>query len=184
MAESAGRKCVYALGHSNRTLEDFLRILEAYGLRLIADVRTIPRSRHNPQFNSDALSASLAAHGIAYTPLKELGGLRRPRPDSRNTAWRNAGFRGYADYMETPEFGTHLAALESLAAARPTAILCAEAVPWRCHRSFIADALLARGWQVEQILSTTKSHPHKLTPFAHIDNQRVTYPGLLTRSPD
>ena len=141
------------------------------------DVRTIPRSRHNPQFGRDNLPASLAAAGIRYEHMPGLGGLRHARPGSINTGWRNAAFRGFADYMQTPAFQDNLQKLLDAAASSPTAIMCAEALPWRCHRSLIGDALLARGIDVRDILSTTQCKPHALTPFARVDGSAVTYPG-------
>jgi uncharacterized protein (DUF488 family) len=152
-------------------------MLEAHGIRLLVDVRTIPKSRRNPQFNRETLAASLRAAGIEYHHLPGLGGLRHARKDSPNTAWRNASFRGYADYMQTPEFAENLARLIDLASDAPTAIMCAEAVPWRCHRSLIADALMARGIPVTEILSASKSQPHAITPFARVEGEQVTYPG-------
>jgi len=142
------------------------------------DVRTIPKSRRNPQFGQDQLAASLEQHAIRYIHVPGLGGLRHARKDSINTGWKNASFRGYADYMQTPAFGENLAKLLELASGGPTAIMCAEAVPWRCHRSLIADALIARGIQVEHILTATSSKPHTCTPFAQVDGGVVTYPGL------
>lgn len=141
------------------------------------DVRTIPRSRRNPQFNQEELAASLKDAGIVYRHLPGLGGLRKPRRDSINTGWRNASFRGYADYMQTSDFRENLQRLLELAADAATAIMCAEAVPWRCHRSLIADALVARGVAVEEILSAAKAQPHVLTPFARVAAGAVTYPG-------
>jgi uncharacterized protein (DUF488 family) len=171
---------VFTIGHSTRPIEDFLELLKAHQIELLVDVRTIPRSRHNPQFNSDALPDSLGSANIAYRHMPELGGLRRPRKDSTNTAWRNLSFRGYADYMETPEFENGLAQLIEEAAARRSAIMCAEAVPWRCHRSLIADALVARGLEALEISSLTRAQPHKLTPFAQIKDEKVRYPDLLS----
>jgi uncharacterized protein (DUF488 family) len=167
---------VSTIGHSTHTGEEFIRILQAHGIRSLVDVRTIPKSRRNPQFSQENLAASLSAAGIEYRHLPGLGGLRHPRKDSMNTAWRNASFRGYADYMQTPEFEENLAKLIEIASGASTAIMCAEAVPWRCHRSLIADALLPRGIQVQEILSATKSQPHAITPFAKVLGQRVTYP--------
>jgi uncharacterized protein (DUF488 family) len=143
----------------------------------LVDIRTVPRSRHNPQFNQDALPGALAGAGIAYAHLKELGGLRRPRPDSPNRAWRNDSFRGYADYMQTPEFEAALQGLLEMASRERLALMCAEAVPWRCHRSLVADALLARGIPVEEILGPGQSRAHRLTPFARVEGARVTYPA-------
>jgi uncharacterized protein (DUF488 family) len=168
---------VATIGHSTHPIEEFIRMLQAHGVGKLVDVRTIPQSRRNPQFNRDNLAASLHAVGIDYHHLPGLGGLRHPRKDSINTAWRNASFRGYADYMQTPEFGENLGRLIELASDVPTAIMCAEAVPWRCHRSLIADALAARGIQVLDILSETKSQPHSMTPFAKVEGHQVTYPG-------
>jgi uncharacterized protein (DUF488 family) len=168
---------VSTVGHSTHPVHDFIHILEAHGIRRLADVRTIPRSRHNPQFNLENLSASLQKAGIDYRHLPGLGGLRHARKDSINTGWRNASFRGYADYMQSPEFGESLNHLIELAAEAPTAIMCAEAVPWRCHRSLIADALVARGIQAIEIMSATKSQPHAMTSFAQVQGRHVTYPA-------
>ncbi|HUK19855.1 MAG TPA: DUF488 domain-containing protein [Bryobacteraceae bacterium] len=170
---------LFTIGHSNRSLNDFLALLRAHKIELLADIRTVPKSRHNPQFNREALAESLPSAGIDYLHLPHLGGLRHPRPDSINLAWRNASFRGYADYMQTPAFETALEELLQAAAFRRTAIMCAEAVPWRCHRSLVADALLARGVPVEHILSASAANPHKLTPFAAVEGGKVTYPGLF-----
>jgi uncharacterized protein (DUF488 family) len=143
----------------------------------VVDVRTVPRSRHNPQFNREMLSATLHNRKIRYTHLSALGGLRHAGKDSRNTGWRNASFRGFADYMQTPEFEEGLQKLTSLARAEQVAVMCAEAVPWRCHRSLIADALTVRGIPVRHIMSQTRAEPHTLTPFAHVQGKRVTYPA-------
>jgi len=170
---------IYTVGHSTRPIEDFIALLEAHGVEQLIDIRTIPRSRTNPQFNRDTLPKTLERAGIAYAHLPALGGLRHARPDSQNTAWRNASFRGYADYMQTLEFAAAIAQLIDFGAGKQTAIMCAEAVPWRCHRSLVADALTARGVPVEDILSLTRRSPHKLTPFARVDGTRVWYPGLM-----
>lgn len=170
-------RTIYTLGHSTRSADEFLSILENFGIALVADVRTIPRSRRNPQFDQVEFSRFLREHEIAYIHLPALGGLRRPRKDSINTGWDNASFRGYADYMQTPEFASAVEQLMAIASDRSTAVVCAEAVPWRCHRSLIADALFARGIPVEDIMSATKSNPHKLTPWARVDGIRVTYPA-------
>jgi uncharacterized protein (DUF488 family) len=167
------------VGHSNRPAGELVEMLQAHGVKLLADVRTVPRSRHNPQFNRELLPATLAAAGIDYVHLPALGGLRRPRPDSTNTGWRNPSFRGYADYMQTPDFQAALDELIRLDAEHPMAIMCAESVPWRCHRSLIADALTARGISVAHIMTPRNSHPHKLTPFARVRNGQVAYPGLF-----
>jgi uncharacterized protein (DUF488 family) len=142
----------------------------------LVDVRTIPRSRHNPQFNRDALPEALRLAGIGYTHMEQLGGLRHARTDSANTGWNNSSFRGFADYMQTPEFEAGLEKLMQLAAREQTVIMCAEAVPWRCHRSLIADALKARGAPVEHIMSARRTQPHLLTRFAKVSGIQVTYP--------
>jgi uncharacterized protein (DUF488 family) len=170
---------VFTVGHSNRSIEDFLALLKAHGIERLVDIRTVPRSRHNPQFNRDALPVALRRAGIAYTHMPSLGGLRHPRRDSINSAWRNDSFRGYADYMQTAEFETALDELIGIASGEKTALMCAEAVPWRCHRSLVADGLTARGEQVEHILSETRRNPHSLTPFARVESRRVTYPGVI-----
>ncbi len=169
---------ILTIGHSTHPVDEFIRILKAHGIEHLVDVRTIPKSRHNPQFNHDALERSLAGEGIAYTHMPGLGGLRHPRKDSINTGWRNASFRGYADYMQTPEFEKNLLELIEIAGKQRTVIMCAEAVPWRCHRSLIGDALAARAIGVEDILSATSRKPHQYTPFARIEGTAVTYPGL------
>jgi len=168
---------VLTIGHSTRPIEEFIRILHAYGVECVADVRSIPRSRHNPQFNRDILSASLEPAGISYEHMKGLGGLRRPLPDSINTYWENASFRGYADYMQTQEFEENLNALIDLATSKTTAIMCAESVPWRCHRSLIADALLVRGIHVEHIMNISHRSVHSLSSFANIRGTQITYPS-------
>jgi uncharacterized protein (DUF488 family) len=172
---------IFTVGHSTLPIERFLALLAAYGIEQLADVRTVPRSRRNPQFGADALRESLETAGIAYVPLGELGGLRKPRADSPNSGWRNESFRGYADYMQTAEFASGLERLVELAAERRTAIMCAEAVPWRCHRSLVADALAVRGIGVVEILSETSYREHALTPFAHVSGTTVTYPPAQDR---
>jgi uncharacterized protein (DUF488 family) len=168
---------VLAIGHSTRPVAELVDWLVASGVKTLADVRTIPRSRANPQFEGPALARSLARAGIAYVHLPRLGGLRRARKGSEeNAAWRNASFRGYADHMQTPEFEEGLCQLRALAKEGPVAVMCAEAVPWRCHRSLLADALLARGVVVEHLVGRGRTRPHRLTPFARIDGRRVTYP--------
>ncbi len=158
---------LYTIGHSTRTLEEFLAILAEYQIKLVVDVRTVPRSRRVPQFNIDNLSDF----------LPRLGGLRKTRPDSPNTGWRNQSFRGYADYMQTPQFESGLNELIDHASKRPTAIMCAEAVPWRCHRSLIGDAMLIRGWEVIDLFSETSAKPHKLTDFAKVEGTHLIYPS-------
>lgn len=168
---------IFTIGHSTRTIEEFVGLLQAYGVRLVVDVRTIPLSRHNPQFNQEKLSADLKESGIDYVWLKELGGLRHPKPDSRNKGWRNESFRGFADYMQTPEFEEGINRLIKLAQEDgPVAIMCAEAVPWRCHRSLISDALLVRGIKVEHIMTLKTLLEHSMTKWAHVEDKRITYP--------
>ncbi len=169
---------ILTVGHSTHPINEFLRIIEAHGVEQLVDVRTIPKSRHNPQFNTEALASSLASRGIAYAHVPGLGGMRHPRKDSINLGWKNASFRGYADYMQTPPFLASLDELIGLARERRTVIMCAEAVPWRCHRSLIGDALKARGIEVEDIMSATSRKSHSCTPFAKIEGETVTYPGL------
>ncbi len=175
-SRSKGPPSVLTIGHSTRTLPAFMDLLRAHGVQQVVDVRTVPRSRHHPQFNRDTLPQALGAAGIAYVHMRGLGGLRHPRADSPNSAWRNASFRGFADYMQTPEFETSLRALIDMARAARTAVMCAEAVPWRCHRSLIADALAVHGVSAEHILSRTRREPHVLTPWARVDGMHVTYP--------
>ncbi len=168
---------VLTIGHSTHTIAEFIRILQANGVTCLADVRTIPRSRHNPQFNKDLLPVSLKKAGIKYIHLPELGGLRHTTKDSPNKGWRNVSFRGYADYMQTPQFEKALDKLLKLINKKRLALMCAEAVPWRCHRSLIADALLVRGFHIEHIMSLTSRQVHKLTPFAKVKGTGITYPG-------
>lgn len=157
---------VWTVGHSTRTLGAFIEMLAAHGIEAVADVRRFPASRKHPHFNRDVLEPALAAAGIEYLTLPELGGRRRPRPDSKNTAWRNESFRGYADYMETPEFAAGIARLMELARRRHTAILCAEALWWRCHRALIADHLKSGGVVVRHIVGARKSEIHPYTSVA------------------
>ena len=167
---------VLTVGHSTRALDTFIQLLQAHGVKRLLDVRTVPRSRRNPQFNRETLPDSLTQVKIRYTHLAELGGLRHPRRDSPNTGWRNSSFRGFADYMQTPEFAAGLAKLMKCTSRAQVAVMCAEAVPWRCHRSLIADALLVRGVRVEHITSPTRRQEHRLTPFARTEGTRITYP--------
>ncbi len=168
---------VYTVGHSTRSLDDFVGLLRAYGIERLVDVRSIPRSRHNPQFNHDTLGTFLRNRRIGYRHMKELGGLRRTRADSLNTGWHNASFRGFADYMQTPEFVAAVTKLVELAREKTTVIMCAEAVPWRCHRSLIGDALIVRGVDVMDIYTSKSAKPHTITPMAEIHGERVTYPA-------
>jgi uncharacterized protein (DUF488 family) len=167
---------VFTVGHSTLPIEQFTGLLQAYGVRCLMDVRTVPKSRHNPQFNADALAASLEAAGIRYLPMQALGGLRKPRKDSPNSGWRNESFRGYADYMQTEAFAAALQELIETSRDCRTAIMCAEAVPWRCHRSLVADALMAHGVPVVEIMSESNARAHKLTAFARVEGEKVTYP--------
>jgi uncharacterized protein (DUF488 family) len=172
---------VSTIGHSNRSIEEFIALLKQNGIACLIDIRTVPKSRHNPQFGQDRLPRSLIDAGIEYRYLAGLGGLRRPRPDSPNGGWRNTSFRGYADYMQTDAFAENVDAVIALAQDRRCALMCAEAVPWRCHRSLVADALLVRGIAVEDIIGPQKPTPHKLTPFARVEGTRITYPPESAR---
>jgi uncharacterized protein (DUF488 family) len=173
---------VFTIGHSTRTLADFIRLLKAHGVHRVIDVRTIPRSRHNPQFNRDQLSPALHRARMHYTHMPGLGGLRRARRDSSNTAWRNASFRGYADYMQTVEFDDNLSRCIALARRERVVLMCAEAVPWRCHRSLIADALIVRGIEAMEITSGIRARPHALTQWARVKGTRVTYPAARAQT--
>jgi uncharacterized protein (DUF488 family) len=168
---------IYTVGHSTRTTEQFIVLLKAHGIEELVDVRAIPRSRYNPQFGTEELAASLQQAGIAYTHLGKLGGLRHASKDSVNLGWQNTSFRGFADYMATPEFTSGLDELKSLAEQKKVAIMCAEAVPWRCHRSLISDALTIQGWQVLHIQSRKTASPHKLTPFLKVQDGKIMYPA-------
>lgn len=167
---------VYTVGHSTRPVEELLALLRANGIRRLVDVRTVPRSRHNPQFGQDALAPVLRSHGITYRWVRALGGLRHARPDSPNGAWRNLSFRGYADHMQTPEFGAAVDDLVRRSAHDDLVLMCAEAVPWRCHRSLVGDALVVRGVELRDIVSDAAPRPHTLTSFARVEGTRVWYP--------
>jgi uncharacterized protein (DUF488 family) len=173
---SDARLTLFSIGHSSRDFDEFAALLQTHGVTQVADVRRLPGSRRHPQFGRDTLPAALAQINIAYLHFPELGGLRRPRPDSPNTGWQNRSFQGYADYMATPEFEQGIDQLLERAASRLTAIMCAEAVPWRCHRSLIADALVARGVRVEHILGRSRREPHSLRPWACLEGSRIIYP--------
>jgi uncharacterized protein (DUF488 family) len=170
---------IYTIGHSTRPLDELIELLRVHGVRQLADIRTVPRSRRHPHFSREALSQSLPDAGVRYRHVPELGGLRKPRADSSNSAWRHAGFRGYADYMETPAFAAALDDLVAFSREAPTAIMCAEAVWWRCHRQLVADALVARGIEVLHITSASAVRRHTLTDFAQLDGIRVVYRGLI-----
>jgi uncharacterized protein (DUF488 family) len=168
---------LFSVGHSTRSLDELVDLLREHEVATLADIRTVPGSRRMPHFGKAALEAELPRRGIAYVHVPELGGLRRPRPDSPNRGWRNASFRGYADYMAGPEFEAGLRRLAALGRDRHVAMMCAEAVPWRCHRSLVADALLARGIDVRHLLGGGRTQVHTLTPFARVEGERVTYPA-------
>jgi uncharacterized protein (DUF488 family) len=168
---------IYTIGHSTLPIDEFVEVLRAHGVDMVVDVRTVAKSRHNPQYGSEQLAASLREAGIGYVRLESLGGFRRTDPNSINTAWRNASFRGYADYMQTPEFWAGIEELLALTADTTVAIMCAEAVPWRCHRSLIGDALLVKGYEVGDIMNAKTVKPHRLTAFARVEAGRITYPG-------
>lgn len=173
---------VLTVGHSTRTLDEFIRLLQAHGVSRVVDVRTVPRSRHNPQFNKASLPRALKKAGVRYIHLPGLGGLRHAKRDSLNVGWRNVSFRGFADYMQTPEFKQSLDELIQLATKERIALMCAEAVPWRCHRSLIADALLAHRICTEDIMSLTRRQVHTFTPFAKVRGTAITYPSENPRS--
>lgn len=174
---------VFTIGHSNRPIEVFIDLLRQNGIACLLDIRTVPKSRHNPQFGQDELAASLQAAGIEYRYLRGLGGLRHPRKDSPNAGWRNLSFRGYADYMQTEEFAANVDAVLELGRTKACVLMCAEAVPWRCHRSLVADALLVRGVRVDDIIDARSCRAHKMTPFAHVEGLRITYPPEPEQEP-
>ncbi len=182
MKETTGVKktVVFTIGHSTRPTAEFIQILKAFNIEKVVDVRTIPKSGHNPQFNGDELNESLKAEHIGYLHMKELGGLRHPKRDSPNTAWKNASFRGFADYMQTGEFEEGLAKLLLVAEKEKTAIMCAEALPWRCHRSLIGDALLVRGVEVRHIMGAGPDREHAMTPWAKVKGKKITYPAATS----
>ncbi len=168
---------IFTIGHSTHTIGEFVALLRAHKVKTVADVRTIPKSRHNPQFNEEELKLSLRRARIGYKHLEKLGGLRHAAKDSKNMGWHNVSFRGYADYMASEAFAQGLAELQAMARARTTAVMCAEAVPWRCHRSLIADALTKKGFQVRDIMSRTSATKHRLTPFLKMKKGKLTYPA-------
>jgi uncharacterized protein (DUF488 family) len=173
---------MYTIGHSNRSLQEFVSLLTAHGIRQVIDVRTVPKSRHNPQFNGKRLASSLKKHDLRYVRVELLGGFRHVKKDSKNTGWRNLSFRGYADYMGTEAFNEGLAMLESLGRKSTSVIMCAEALPWRCHRSLIADALTKRRWDVRNIMSASNAPKHTLTPFLRMRRGVLTYPVPVARA--
>lgn len=170
------KRIIYTIGHSTRTIESFIELLKEYEIQQIIDVRTIPRSRYNSQFNKETLPGKLKSFGIEYLHIPELGGLRHTKKDSINKAWKNSSFRGFADYMQTKEFDNGLKKLIKISREKTVAIICAEAVPWRCHRSLIADALTVRKIKVIHIINSKNFINHKLTPFAEVKNKNITYP--------
>ncbi len=170
---------IYTIGHSTRSFEEFLALLRAHGVQQVADIRTIPRSRRHPQFERDALARALSEADVQYRHFPGLGGLRHPRRDSPNGAWKNDSFRGYADYMGTAPFDEAVDDLLAFARTSPTTVMCAEAVWWRCHRSLLADALVARAVEVLHITSAAAPSPHRLNPMARVDGRSVTYPSLF-----
>lgn len=177
MPRTQSSPIVLTIGHSTRTLDEFIRLLQAHDVSCVVDVRSVPRSRHNPQFNKDSLPRALKKAGLRYVHLLGLGGLRRAKRDSVNVGWRNASFRGFADYMQTSDFEQSLEELIRLANEERVALMCAEAVPWRCHRSLIADALLVHGISSEDIISLSHRQLHALTPFAKVREGTILYPG-------
>jgi uncharacterized protein (DUF488 family) len=179
----ASEVVVLTIGHSTRTLEEFVQLLEVYGVTLLVDVRTVPHSRHNPQFNKETLPDTLKHYGVRYIHMPEIGGLRHPKHDSVNTAWKNSGFRGYADYMQTPEFKVNLLKIVALARENRLALMCAEALPWRCHRNLISDALEVRHIKVEHIISKDSVINHKLNELAHVEGTKIIYPLFDKETP-
>jgi uncharacterized protein (DUF488 family) len=171
---------IFTVGHSTHPMDDFVELLQAHGVEEVVDVRSVPKSRHNPQFNEDALKKSLRAIHMQYRYMAKLGGFRHAKKDSINLGWRNASFRGYADYMASRGFSEGLEVLIKIARSRTTVIMCAEAVPWRCHRSLIADALIKDGWLVRDIMSRTSAKRHRLTPFLKVRKGQIVYPVVKT----
>lgn len=182
MAEKSGL-FIYTIGHSTRTLHEFVSLLNDYNITLVVDVRTVPRSRHNPQFNKETFSDTLKPYGVKYIHMPEIGGLRHPKHDSINLAWKNIGFRGYADYMQTKEFNDNLLKILTLARENCTALMCAEALPWRCHRSLISDALVVRNVKVLHIIGKDSTISHEITEFAHVEGTKITYPLFTKETP-
>ena len=170
-------RTIYTIGHSTRAREEFSSILASFSTRTLIDIRTIPRSRKNPQYEQGVLPQWLSEGEITYVHSADLGGLRHPLKDSVNGGWRNNSFRGYADYMQSLQFERAVEELMALAAEQTVAIMCAEVVPWRCHRSLVGDALLVRGVEVQHIMSARPARVHVLTPWARVDGLRITYPA-------
>ena len=181
--EKEAAATVFTIGHSTRTLSEFTELLQTYAVTIVIDVRTVPRSRHNPQFNKETLPAALKLHGVRYIHMPEIGGLRHPKRDSINLALQNSGFRGYADYMQTQEFTDGLLKLVALARENSVALMCAEALPWGCHRNLLSDTLVARHVRVLHIISKTDTITHQLNELAHVEGYRVTYPLYSKETP-
>jgi len=179
----ASEFAVFTIGHSTRTLDEFIGLLNTYGITLVVDVRTVPRSRHNPQFNKETLPDSLKPYGVKYIHMPEIGGLRRPIHNSINLAWKNAVFRGYADYMQTKEFTDNLLKIIVLAQENCLALMCAEALPWRCHRSLISDVLVVRHVKVHHIISATNCLNHEISEMAQVEGTKITYPLFSKETP-
>lgn len=175
MSESISKK-IFTIGHSTRSIEEFIALLKAHNIEMLVDIRTVPRSRYCPQFNQDALKSALKKEQIGYRHMKELGGFRHPLKDSINTGWINASFRGYADYMQTPAFQKALKKLEKISQEKRSVLLCAEAVPWRCHRSLICDALSVRKWKAFHIQSKKNARQHRRTSFLKVKKGMLFYP--------
>ena len=172
------KNLIYTIGHSTRTIEDFIALMKVYKIKIVVDVRTIAGSAYNPQYNQENLDKSLQSNKISYMRLEKLGGLRHTTKESINTGWKNLSFRGYADFMQTQDFREGIQTLITIAKEKQTVIMCAEAVPWRCHRSLIGDALLVRKISVKDIISDKSCKPHKLTPFAQVVGDTITYPKI------
>jgi len=177
MEKNSKETVVFTIGHSIRMFDAFSSLLKAHSVTMVVDIRTVPRSRHNPQFNKETLPVNLRAAGVGYTHMAGLGGLRHAQKDSSNIGWHNSSFRGFADYMQTEEFEKNLQELIHLAKSEQIVLMCAEALPWRCHRSLIADALWVRNIRIEHIMSMNRRSPHALTPFAQVNGLRITYPS-------
>jgi len=171
------KQTIFTIGHSTRALDELVDLLRGHGVRRVIDIRTIPRSRRNPQYNRETLGPALRSRKIGYVHLKGLGGLRHAKPNSKNLGWHNASFRGFADYMQTPGFEAALRRAIKLSKDKPSALMCAEAVPWRCHRSLVADSLAARKFSVDHIISVARANRHRLTSFARVRGRKVTYPS-------
>ena len=174
---------ILTIGHSTRALPEFIEMLKAYQVTLVIDVRSVPRSRHNPQFNKETLPNALKLEGVDYVHMPDIGGLRRPKSDSVNMAWDNKSFRGYADYMQTKEFIEQLLDLIAFARENHVAVMCAEALPWRCHRNLISDALVVRHIKVEHIISKDSVINHELNSLAQVEGTKITYPLFTKETP-